>query len=127
MSLICAYNRESGDGADMEPDRGEVTQLLRQWRAGDVEVEARLFEVLLPDLHKIAERCFRGSPPETPFSQLHWSMKLSFAWPNPRPSIGRTGGISSRYRQGSCVAFLSSAPESALTSSFFPWMEFRKK
>jgi RNA polymerase sigma-70 factor, ECF subfamily len=46
----------------MEPDRGEVTQLLRQWRAGDVEVEARLFEVLLPDLHKIAERCFRREP-----------------------------------------------------------------
>jgi len=46
----------------MEPDRGEVTQLLRQWRAGDVEVEDRLFALLLPDLHKIAERCFRREP-----------------------------------------------------------------
>ncbi len=43
----------------MESDHGEVTQLLRQWRTGDSEVEARLFELLTPDLHKIAERCFR--------------------------------------------------------------------
>ena len=43
----------------MEADCGEVTQMLRRWRAGDVEVEAKLFELLLPDLHKIAERCFR--------------------------------------------------------------------
>ena len=43
----------------MESDCGEVTQLLRQWRIGDAEVEARLFELLTPDLHKIAERCFR--------------------------------------------------------------------
>ena len=47
----------------MESDRGEVTQLLRRWRAGDAEVETRLFELLLPDLHKIAERCFRRESP----------------------------------------------------------------
>jgi RNA polymerase sigma-70 factor, ECF subfamily len=46
----------------MESDCGEVTQLLRQWRVGDAEVEARLFELLTPDLHKIAERCFRREP-----------------------------------------------------------------
>jgi RNA polymerase sigma-70 factor, ECF subfamily len=43
----------------MESDRGEVTQLLQRWRTGEAEVEARLFELLTPDLHKIAERCFR--------------------------------------------------------------------
>jgi RNA polymerase sigma-70 factor, ECF subfamily len=59
MSSIHAYDREYRCGADMESDRGEVTQLLRRWRAGDAEVEARLFELLIPDLHKIAERCFR--------------------------------------------------------------------
>jgi len=46
----------------MESDRGEVTQLLQRWRTGDVEVEDRLFELLAPDLHKIAERCFRREP-----------------------------------------------------------------
>jgi RNA polymerase sigma factor (TIGR02999 family) len=46
----------------MESDCGEVTQLLRRWRAGDAEVEARLLELLMPDLHKIAERCFRREP-----------------------------------------------------------------
>jgi hypothetical protein len=78
----------------MESDRGEVTQLLLRWRAGDAEAEARLFELLLPDLVRLPNAAFEGSPPETLFSQLHWSMKLSFAWQNPRPSIGRTGVIS---------------------------------
>jgi RNA polymerase sigma-70 factor (ECF subfamily) len=43
----------------MESDRGEVTQLLQRWRTGEAEVEVRLFELLTPDLHRIAERCFR--------------------------------------------------------------------
>jgi RNA polymerase sigma-70 factor (ECF subfamily) len=46
----------------MESEHHEITQLLQRWRAGDAEVEARLFELLLPDLHKIAERCFRREP-----------------------------------------------------------------
>jgi hypothetical protein len=90
----------------MESDRGEVTQLLRRWRAGDAEVETRIFELLLPDLHKIAERCFRREPARNTLQPtVHWSTKLSFAWQSPRPSIGRTGLISLQYRQGSCVAF----------------------
>jgi RNA polymerase sigma factor (TIGR02999 family) len=47
----------------MAPDGGEITQLLRQWGAGDRQVEGRLFELLLPDLRKIAVRCFRGERP----------------------------------------------------------------
>jgi len=39
---------------------GEVTLLLSQWRVGDPHAEARLFELLLPDLRKIAGNCFRG-------------------------------------------------------------------
>lgn len=39
---------------------GNVTQLLQQWRAGDLQAEAALFELLLPDLRKIAGCCFRG-------------------------------------------------------------------
>jgi len=44
----------------METGPGEVTLLLREWRAGDREAEGKLFELLLPDLRKIAGRCFRG-------------------------------------------------------------------
>jgi hypothetical protein len=62
MASIRAYDREYRGGADMESDCGEVTQLLRRWQAGDAEVEARLYELLIPDLHKIAERCFRREP-----------------------------------------------------------------
>jgi|SRR5579859_789703 len=44
----------------MEPGPGEITLLLQQWRTGDRHVEGRLFELLMPDLRKIAGRCFRG-------------------------------------------------------------------
>ena len=47
----------------MAPDPGEITQLLRQWGTGDRQAEDRLFELLLPDLRKIAGRCFRGERP----------------------------------------------------------------
>ncbi len=43
----------------MAPDPGEITQLLQQWRTGDLHVEGRLFELLTPEMHQIAERCFR--------------------------------------------------------------------
>src|SRR5437867_8720283 len=40
-----------------------ITQLLHRWRAGDQGAESRLFELLLPDLRRIARRCFRGERP----------------------------------------------------------------
>ncbi len=39
---------------------GEITHLLQKWRAGDPQAETALFELLLPDLRKIAGCCFRG-------------------------------------------------------------------
>jgi len=39
---------------------GAITQLLQQWRAGDRRAESALFEMLMPDLRKIAGCCFRG-------------------------------------------------------------------
>ena len=47
----------------MAPDLVEITQLLRQWGTGDRQADDRLFELLLPDLRKIAGRCFRGERP----------------------------------------------------------------
>ena len=47
----------------MASDPGEITQLLRQWGTGDRLVEGKLFELLMPDLRKIARRCFRGERP----------------------------------------------------------------
>jgi RNA polymerase sigma factor (TIGR02999 family) len=38
----------------------EITRLLRLWQAGNQEAEAALFELLLPQLHRIAERQFYG-------------------------------------------------------------------
>src|SRR5260370_6740178 len=44
----------------MAPAPVEITQLLRQWGTGDRQADDRLFELLLPDLRKIAGRCFGG-------------------------------------------------------------------
>jgi len=44
---------ESGDNS------GEVTLLLRDWQSGDRGAESKLFELLLPDLHRIAAAHFR--------------------------------------------------------------------
>jgi RNA polymerase sigma-70 factor, ECF subfamily len=44
----------------MGPPAGEVTVLLRAWSSGDRSVEDRLFEMVLPDLHKLA-RYMMGS------------------------------------------------------------------
>ena len=47
----------------MASELGEITHLLSLWRAGDKQAEARLFELLLPEMHKIAVRCFRSERP----------------------------------------------------------------
>ena len=47
----------------MGTNHGEITVLLQQWRTGDSQAESRLFELLMPDLRKIAARCFRGERP----------------------------------------------------------------
>jgi ECF sigma factor len=44
----------------MEGNPGEITILLKQWRSGDCDAESKLFELLMPDLRKIARNCFRG-------------------------------------------------------------------
>src|SRR5437773_991542 len=44
----------------MSTHPGEITLLLQQWQAGNSQAEAKLFELLMPDLHRIAARYFRG-------------------------------------------------------------------
>jgi RNA polymerase sigma factor (TIGR02999 family) len=44
----------------MASARGEITQLLQLWRTGDATAESRLFELLLPDLRKMARGYFRA-------------------------------------------------------------------
>ena len=44
----------------MENPPGEVTTLLHAWRSGDRSVEERLFSLVLPDLHKLAQYMMRG-------------------------------------------------------------------
>lgn len=48
----------------IEPQPGEITGLLRAWSAGDRSVEQRLFELVLPDLHRIAGAMMRRERPD---------------------------------------------------------------
>jgi RNA polymerase sigma-70 factor (ECF subfamily) len=43
----------------MGTERGEITLLLNRWRQGDKDAEEQLFQLLLPELRKIAGYCFR--------------------------------------------------------------------
>ena len=43
----------------MLPEEGEVTKLLHQWNTGDQAAEERLFELVMPDLHKVASAMMR--------------------------------------------------------------------
>lgn len=45
---------------NMESNQGEVTQLLHGWQSGDRAAESKLFEILLPELRKMARHYFRG-------------------------------------------------------------------
>ena len=47
----------------MQTPDGEVTLLLHAWGEGDPKAEPRLFELVLPDLHKIAQSLMRRERP----------------------------------------------------------------
>ena len=47
-----------------EPAVGEVTALLHAWGAGDRSIEERLFQLVLPDLHRLAESMMRRERPD---------------------------------------------------------------
>jgi len=47
----------------LTPNSGEVTLLLQQWKSGDKRAESLVFELLMPDLRRIAGHCFRKERP----------------------------------------------------------------
>ncbi|HUZ97246.1 MAG TPA: ECF-type sigma factor [Edaphobacter sp.] len=49
---------------DQSQQHGEVTVLLREWAAGKPDALDRLFEVVYPELRRIAGALFRGERPE---------------------------------------------------------------
>jgi RNA polymerase sigma factor (TIGR02999 family) len=51
------------DGSTAIPAGGEITELLHRWRAGDVSAEPLLFELVQPELYKLAQRYMRGERP----------------------------------------------------------------
>ena len=48
----------------MDEPAGEITKLLKIWGTGDREVEPALFEMVLPDLHRLAQSMMRRERPD---------------------------------------------------------------
>jgi RNA polymerase sigma factor (TIGR02999 family) len=44
----------------MPPETGDITRLLHAWRSGSREAENRLFELVLPNLRRLAHYLMRG-------------------------------------------------------------------
>ena len=66
----------------MGTPEGEVTRLLHAWGGGDRSVEDRLFELVLPDLRKLAERMMRRERPDhslQPTALLNEASEATFA------------------------------------------------
>ncbi len=47
----------------MEVTADQLTHLLQQWREGSRDAESRLFEIVLPQLHRLAAHYLRGERP----------------------------------------------------------------
>jgi RNA polymerase sigma factor (TIGR02999 family) len=50
--------------AESSKETGEITVLLREWTGGKLEAQERLFELVYPQLRKIAGALFHGESPE---------------------------------------------------------------
>jgi RNA polymerase sigma factor (TIGR02999 family) len=44
----------------MSEEQGDITQLLQQWRSGDPQAENELFELVMPDLRRLAHYLMKG-------------------------------------------------------------------
>jgi RNA polymerase sigma factor (TIGR02999 family) len=47
----------------MEPGRHEVTELLEQLRLGDRSAEGKIYEIVMPDLRRLAQHLMNGERP----------------------------------------------------------------
>jgi hypothetical protein len=53
------YNQVICAGCVVDESRNEITNLLQQWREEDKAAEPELFELLMPDLRRLAGHYFR--------------------------------------------------------------------
>jgi len=62
MFKAIIFNQSSGQWSwgFVASKPAEITRLLQQWRSGDRDAESHLFELLMPDLRKMADRYFRN-------------------------------------------------------------------
>jgi RNA polymerase sigma factor (TIGR02999 family) len=56
--MAAIFHSRCPPGGYVANDAPQITVLLKSWQAGDTAAGSQLFEILLPDLRKIARRCF---------------------------------------------------------------------
>jgi RNA polymerase sigma factor (TIGR02999 family) len=61
--LFSTIFRRCPPGGYVASDSPQITQLLKEWQAGNPAAGSELFETLMPDLRRLAARCFRGERP----------------------------------------------------------------
>jgi len=88
----------------MPEDPGEITVLLRCRRVGDKDAESRLFELLSPELRKIAGYCFRRARANHTLQPTAILNEAFLGSQQSRTSNGRTVATSSLSQPASCVA-----------------------
>jgi RNA polymerase sigma factor (TIGR02999 family) len=62
---------------EAEGTTGDITQLLREWRAGDRAAQTALFEIIYPELRRIAANRVRSLAPQ---ATLHPTELIHEAW-----------------------------------------------
>jgi RNA polymerase sigma factor (TIGR02999 family) len=72
--MAATFFNELHAGGEVASNAPQITMLLKNWQAGDSQAASKLFELLMPDLRRLAGRCFRGERPNhtlQPTALLH--------------------------------------------------------
>ena len=109
-------------GCAMAPGPGEITLLLHRWREGDPQAEPALFDVLMPDLRKIAGCCFRAERPghtlQPPALVSEAFVRLARAKNNDWRDRGHFFALAARTMRHFLIDHAR-----ARACNFFPWMD----
>ena len=82
---------------------GEVTLLLRAWGTGDRGVEARLFDIVVPELRNLAQNLVRGERPGHSMQPSALAERsLSAAGEYARTNLAETAATFMRSPRASC-------------------------
>jgi hypothetical protein len=77
----------------MSETQGDITRLLHEWRGGSPGAENQLFDLVVPDLQRLAHYLMQRERKGHTLQPPNSSIKSTSAWWRPRTKIGGTGAI----------------------------------